>query len=92
MLEELRKRFRRIAPAVDFCSLRYASEEDEMLSVRQDVLQPVYRAVDAGAMITVAAGGGMGYAAACDVSEAGLRDAARRAESWARRSAGRCAA
>jgi predicted Zn-dependent protease len=91
MLDDIRNRFRRVAPAVEFCSLRYASEEDEMVSVRQDVLQPVYRATDAGAMVTVAAGGGMGYAAACDLSEAGLRDAVKRAEQWARASAGRSA-
>ncbi|RPI59518.1 MAG: TldD/PmbA family protein, partial [Planctomycetaceae bacterium] len=53
MFDILEKRFRQVLPAVDFCSLRYNSEQDEVLSVRQNVPQPAQRATDAGVMITV---------------------------------------
>jgi predicted Zn-dependent protease len=61
-------------------------------SVRQDVLQPVREHTDAGAMITVAQGGGLGYAATSDLTTAGLRAAAERAMKWAQRSAGKAVA
>ncbi len=82
-------RFRRIAPAVDYCSLRLVDEEHEVLTVRRDVLQPVRHTLDRGAMITVHHRGGVGYGATCDTSEAGLRRAAQRAVAWAEHSAGR---
>ncbi len=89
MSESVLERFRRIAPAVDHCSLRLVHEEHDLLTVRRDVLQPVRHTVDAGAMITVHHGGGVGYGATCDLSEEGLRQAARRAQDWAGYSAGR---
>jgi predicted Zn-dependent protease len=92
MLDQLRSRFREIAPAVDFCSLRYQEERSETLSVRQGVLEPVNAALDAGVMVTVADGGGLGYAATSDLSRAGLAEAVRRATAWARRSAGHAVA
>ena len=88
MLEELSKRFRQVAPAVEFCSLRYVREEDQMVQVRQDIPQPVYRSVDEGAMVTVIDGGGLGYAATTDLTLTGLKQAARAAHKWARRSSG----
>ncbi|KIF83763.1 peptidase C69 [Noviherbaspirillum autotrophicum] len=81
--------FHRLAPAVDFCSLRLVEERSEHLTVRQDVLQPPTTGVDSGAMITVMHRGGYGYAATCDLSEAGLKEAIRRARHWAQVSAGR---
>jgi len=69
--------------------LRYVDERSESLNVRQDIVQPVETSVDAGAMITVIDGGGLGYGATSDVSEAGLRRAAEQALGWARRTAGR---
>ncbi|HUT61041.1 MAG TPA: TldD/PmbA family protein [Phycisphaerae bacterium] len=90
MLETLEKRFRRAVPAVDFCSLRYVCERDEVLTVRQDIPQPVFRAEDAGAMMTVMNGGGLGYAATSDLSAGGLKAAIDRACAWAERTAGRC--
>ncbi len=83
------ERFRRVAPAVEHCSLRLVEEEHDLLTVRRDVLQPVRRTVDRGAMITVLHGGGVGYGATCDLSEAGLRSAVQRARAWAAFSAGR---
>jgi predicted Zn-dependent protease len=89
MSEAVLARFRRVAPAVDHCSLRLVHEEHDLLTVRRDVLQPVRHTVDRGAMITVHHAGGLGYGATCDLSEAGLRRAAQRAQGWAAFSAGR---
>jgi len=89
MQERIAERFRAIAPAVDFCSLRFVHTRSEFLAVRQNILQPVSTSEDMGAMITVIDGGGMGYAGTSDLTEGGLRRAAEHALSWARRSAGR---
>lgn len=89
MQEPVAQRFRAIAPAVDFCSLRFVQTRSEFLSVRQNILQPVSTSEDIGAMITVIDGGGMGYAGTSDLTESGLRRAAEHALSWARRTAGR---
>ncbi|MBQ27312.1 MAG: peptidase C69 [Nitrospiraceae bacterium] len=77
-----------VAPKVDFCSLRFVSERDEYLSVRQNILQPVSTSHDVGVMITVIDRGGMGYAATSELTESGLRDAVECAKTWAQRSSG----
>jgi predicted Zn-dependent protease len=74
---------------VEFCSLRLVEERDEHVSVRRGVLQPVTRSLDAGAMITVVDGTGMGYGATSDLTASGLRRAAEQALAWARRTRGR---
>jgi len=89
MWAEVERRFREIAPAVDFCSLRLVEERDEHLSVRRGVLEPVARSLDAGAMITIVDGIGMGYGATSDLTSSGLRRAAEQALAWARRTRGR---
>jgi predicted Zn-dependent protease len=89
MQEPVAQRFRAIAPAVDFCSLRFVQTRSEFLSVRQNILQPVSTSEDIGAMLTVIDDGGMGYAGTSDLTESGLRRAAEHALSWARRTAGR---
>ena len=87
--DSIRSLFRSLAPAVDFCSLRFVEETSEQLSVRQDVLEPPATTVDCGAMVTVVHRGGWGYAATSDLSAAGLRNAIARACRWAEASAGR---
>lgn len=90
MLEQIEKRFAQVLPpAVDLCSLRFVHERSEQIAVRQDVVQPVVAREDAGAMVSVCAGRGMGYAATSDLTVAGLRRAVDRALSWARQTAGR---
>lgn len=81
--------FRAVAPAADFCSLRFVRQHSQYLAVRQNILQPVSTTDDVGAMLTVIDQGGMGYAGTSDVTETGLRRAAERALAWARYSAGR---
>jgi len=89
MLDTLESRFREVLPAVEFCSLRFVNESAEMVCVRQGITEPVHRAEDSGAMITVIHNGGLGYGATSDLTPSGLREAARQAEYWARQAAGR---
>ncbi|MGH7961347.1 MAG: TldD/PmbA family protein, partial [Candidatus Binatia bacterium] len=92
MQERIAERFRTVAPAVDFCSLRFVQTRSEFLAVRQNIVQPASTTEDVGAMITVIHDGGMGYAGTSDLTETGLRRAAEYALAWARRSAGRSVA
>ena len=75
------------APAADFWSLRLVEETSESFCVRKNVPLPLCAATDRGAMATVYANGGYGYAATGDTSAAGLRAAFERAASWARATA-----
>ena len=45
--------FKRLIPAVDFCSLRFVEESTEQLSVRQDIAEPPQTCMDRGAMISI---------------------------------------
>lgn len=89
MLESVERRFREVAPRATFVALRLVEERSEQIRVRQDVLEPVDRRLDVGAMVTVIDGGGYGYAATSDLSASGLADAVRRAHAWAKESAAR---
>jgi predicted Zn-dependent protease len=86
-LDAIAARFRAIAPAADACTLRLVDERNEHLVVRRGVVQPPRVTYDRGAMVTVWAGGGVGYAATSDLSAAGLRAAGTRARDWARATA-----
>jgi predicted Zn-dependent protease len=89
-VETIAQRFRRLAPAgVDHASVRVVEEHSQTTRVRQDVVEPADRSVDRGAMVTVLAGDGIGYAASTDLSDAGLRAAFDRALQWAQLSRGR---
>jgi len=70
-LQEVARRFRRVAPAIDQCTIRIVEESSILTSVRRDVPEPVARSTDRGAMVTVARGDGVGYAATSDLSEGG---------------------
>ena len=85
----LRDRFRRLAPAADYCALRAVDEISDVTSVRQCVAEPTRRSIDRGAMLTVVEGDGIGYAATSDLSDDGLREAIARARHWARLTQGR---
>ncbi len=89
MLDTLRSDFRSLAPAVDFCALRFVEESSEYLAVRQDVPEPPQLSTSRGAMVTVIDGGGLGYAATSDLSKAGLARAIDRARDYARLTAGK---
>ena len=89
MFEALARDFRTVAPAVDFCALRFVEESSEILTVRQDVPEPPQMSLDRGAMVTVIHQGGLGYAATSDLTPAGLREATGRAQRLAQLTAGR---
>ena len=79
--------FRETAPDAEFVSLRLVHERSEALSVRRDIPQPVRTGDDAGVMVTVIDGGGLGYAGTSELTAQGLRAAGERAREWARRTA-----
>jgi predicted Zn-dependent protease len=87
-LDRVAARFRDVAPAADFHSLRLVDERNDHLSVRRGVVQPPHVTYDSGAMITVWHDGGVGYAATSDLTAAGLRRAGEQALQWAQRTAG----
>lgn len=86
-LEQIARRFADHAPAVDYWSLRLTDEQRQSLRLRQGVLQPLHTQQERGALISVCDGGGIAYAATSDLSPTGLREAARRAQTWAQDSA-----
>ncbi len=71
----------------DFWSLRFVDERSESYAVRKNVPMPLAAITDRGAMATVYADGGYGYAATSDLSPAGLAAALERAAQWARATA-----
>jgi predicted Zn-dependent protease len=73
--------------AADYWSLRLVDETSEALTVRKNVALPPAFARDRGAMATVYADGGCGYAATGDTSPEGLAAALERAAAWARATA-----
>jgi predicted Zn-dependent protease len=82
-LADTARRFAAIAPAADYWSIRLVADESEHLEVRQGVVEPCALSLGSGAMVTLARGGGVGYAATSDLSDAGLAAACRRAAGWA---------
>ena len=89
MNDSLRNDFRVLRCAADFWSLRMVDEHVENYCVRKNVALPPSMSLDSGAMLTVYAGGGYGYAATSDTSRAGLQAALDRAAAWAHASAAR---
>jgi predicted Zn-dependent protease len=90
IIESLEQRLHNAMPAgVDYCSVRCLVERDEALAVRQDKPMPVSRSEETGVMITIVADGALGYAATCDLGQAGLKAAADRAVWWAKQASGR---
>ena len=73
--------------AADYWSLRWVDEARESYAVRKNVALPFHASRDRGAMATVHAGGGYGYAATGDTTPAGLAAALERAAELARATA-----
>ena len=83
-LDKLKAMFLEAAPKNTFSSLRFVNTRHEVLSVRQNIVEPMKTSEDQGAMITVVAEGGIGYGATCDLSGPGLEEAISKALQWAR--------
>ncbi len=90
--EELTETLARIAPKVEFCSLRWVERRREGLSIRRGTLEPLSLNHSQGVMVTVIDQGGIGYSATSDLTFAGLYQAAREAHHWAIQSQGRSVA
>lgn len=87
MLDSIVSTIKSIAPAVDFYSIRAVDENQQWISVRQHILQPLGNIFNRGVNITVCDRGGLGYAATCDLSASGLKQALYRARNWAHETA-----
>ncbi len=79
------RQFQTRVPEIDSWSLRLVHERSQILSVRQNVIQPIDNRSTNGAHITVVNRGGAAYAATGDLSPAGLLKALETARSWASR-------
>jgi predicted Zn-dependent protease len=64
------------------------AERTAHLTVRQNLLQPIFNEYDTGVMISIWNGGGLGYAATADLSDTGLATAVEQARHWATITAG----
>jgi len=92
MLETIAQRLESVLPEPSECAYaaaRLVQERSERIAVRQNVVQPLASDLDVGVMITVLHGGGYGYAATSDLSEAGLSAAVAGARAWAAKTATR---
>jgi len=69
--------------SVEYATVRFRSDESQVLSVRSNVLEPIENGIDAGVMVTVWEGGGSGYGATSELSPAGLSSALAAARRWA---------
>lgn len=85
--KQLREIFNKVVPKVDFASLRMHRDSEDMISVRQDILQPISTQRDQGVMVTVHHQGGTGYGATSDLSELGIKTAFAKAVAWAKKDA-----
>ena len=83
MNNSVRSEFEQLRCRGDFWSLRLVDEAADTYAVRKNVAQPPASSRDRGAMLTVWADGGSGYAATSDLSRAGLQAALDRATEWA---------
>jgi predicted Zn-dependent protease len=86
------ERFAAVAPACDHWSVRVVRQKSEHLSVTRGVPDPIHVGDDLGVMVSVVAGGALGYGATSDVTTRGLERAGAEAVAWAGRVAGRMVA
>lgn len=87
MLNEFERHFHQLTDALEpgvWASLRLVHSESESLAVDRGVVSPPRFSHDLGAMWTVLAGGGLGYAGTADLTLDGLADALGEARRWAR--------
>lgn len=87
MLNNIAKAFKESAPSAEYWSLRLVRDTTNVLVVRQDIMEAPTSYRDAGAMVTVVDGGGVGYGATCDLTPRGLAAAFEAARDWARATA-----
>jgi predicted Zn-dependent protease len=74
--------FKQSVPAVDYWSLRLVFDQQESLSVRQNVVQPPYLAQSQGAHITLVRNGAAAYTATSQLNREGFKAAMDSAMRW----------
>ncbi len=84
MKTKLLQTFKSLLPGVDFWSLRYVNQNNQQVMVRQNKPEPVTLNQSQGVHITLLVGNGIGYAATCDLSRSGLKQAINQAINWAK--------
>ncbi len=84
MISQLIQDFKHALPNVDFWSLRYVDNTDQQIMVRQNKPEPISLSHSQGVHITLIVGGGIGYAATCNLSTQGLKQAINQAMQWAK--------
>lgn len=84
VLEQIEQNFLATAPADVHCTLRFISERNVRLRVRQSVVEPILSSRDSGIMVAVCEQAGAGYSATCDISAQGIQQALNNARAWAR--------
>jgi predicted Zn-dependent protease len=82
-LDRIAKAFTASAPRADYWTLRLVDTTGELVNVRDEVAEPSSLWRSQGAMITLIAEGGLGYAATGDLSPSGLAQATGRARELA---------
>ncbi len=87
MITQLIQDFKKHLPNVDFWSLRYVDSTYQRIMMRQDKPEPISLNRSQGVHITLIVDGGIGYAATCDLSPAGLKQAITQAIQWTKLSA-----
>ena len=86
MTAQLLQNFKTVLPNVDFWSLRFVDSQYQQIMVRQNKPEPISLSHSQGAHITLIVDGGIGYAATCDLSVSGLKQAIKQAIYWAKMS------
>ncbi|MGD8592513.1 MAG: TldD/PmbA family protein [Gammaproteobacteria bacterium] len=81
--------FKQVCPTVDFWSLRLVIDQQESLSVRQNVVQPPYFTLSQGAHITLVHHGAVAYAATSQLDRQGFKAAIDSAMQWLHASQGK---
>ena len=81
-LDEIKNKFLKNIPQNVFASLRLMKTDTEVISVRQNVLEPIQSSTDQGLMISLIKENGFGYGATYDLSENGIKKAIDKALYW----------
>lgn len=83
-LDQIERMFLAASPSDIYCSMRFITERNVHLCVRQNIVQPITSSHDVGIMITAHELGATGYSATSDISAQGIRRALDQALEWAR--------
>lgn len=87
MIKQIESSFRKLAPAVEYCSLRLVKTTRELIKVVNSDLDDHEVVEDYGGIISVIHKGGSGYAATPRLDTEGIRNAIHQAVEWAKLSA-----